>query len=153
MNTERYQYLIYSWNYGIELSDLYGQPIPYVYAEIQRRITEALLSDDRISNVTNFNFSNPQGGDVFTTFDVVTDYGIITNVSERRWENLYENMTYERIQKRILNRVKAQYDKREGSIIFDATAPIFFWIGEAYIMAEVILKETFASTASRWGLN
>lgn len=82
LNTERYQYLIYSWNYGIELADLYGQPIPYVYAEIQRRITEALLSDDRISNVTNFNFSNPQGGDVFTTFDVVTDYGVITDVSK-----------------------------------------------------------------------
>lgn len=82
LNTERYQYLIYSWNYGIELADLYGQPIPYVYAEIQRRITEALLADDRISDVTNFNFSNPQGGDVFVTFDVVTDYGIITNVSK-----------------------------------------------------------------------
>lgn len=82
LNTERYQYIIYSWNYGIELADLYGQPIPYVYAEIQRRITEALLADDRISNVTNFNFSNPQGGDVFTTFDVVTDYGVITDVSK-----------------------------------------------------------------------
>lgn len=82
LNTERYQYIIYSWNYGIELADLYGQPIPYVYAEIQRRITEALLADDRINDVTNFNFSNPQSGDVFTTFDVVTDYGIITNVSK-----------------------------------------------------------------------
>ena len=26
--TERYQYLIYSWNYGIELKDLFGKPIP-----------------------------------------------------------------------------------------------------------------------------
>lgn len=65
---------------------------------------------------------------------------------------MYENMTYERIQKRVLNRVKAQFDKREGSIIFDATAPISFELAEDYIMAEVILKETFASTASRWGL-
>lgn len=65
---------------------------------------------------------------------------------------MYENMTYERIQRRVLNRVKPQYDKREGSIIFDATAPISFELAEAYIMAEVILKETFAYTASRWGL-
>ena len=77
-----FQYLIYSWNYGIELADLYGQPIPYVYAEIQRRITEALLADDRISNVTNFEFSNPQHGDVFVTFDVVTEYGVITGVTK-----------------------------------------------------------------------
>ncbi len=41
INTERYQYIIYSWNYGIELQDLFGQPIPYVYAELQRRIEEA----------------------------------------------------------------------------------------------------------------
>ena len=48
INTERYEYIIYSWNYGIELQDLFGQPIPYVYAELQRRISEALLADDRI---------------------------------------------------------------------------------------------------------
>ena len=24
LNTERYKYIIYSWNYGIELQDLYG---------------------------------------------------------------------------------------------------------------------------------
>ena len=28
--TERYQYLIYSWNYGIELKDLFGKPIHIV---------------------------------------------------------------------------------------------------------------------------
>lgn len=65
---------------------------------------------------------------------------------------MYENMTYERIQKRVLNRVNPKFDMREGSIIFDATAPISFELAEAYIMAEVILKETFAATATRWGL-
>ena len=27
LNTERYQYPIYSWNYGVELADLFGKPI------------------------------------------------------------------------------------------------------------------------------
>lgn len=27
LNTERYQYLIYSWNYGVELMDLFGSPM------------------------------------------------------------------------------------------------------------------------------
>ena len=81
LNTERYQYLIYSWNYGIELADLFGQPIPYVYAEIQRRITEALLQDDRITDVYDFDFSNT-GGDVLCKFSVKTRYGVITNLEK-----------------------------------------------------------------------
>lgn len=58
-------------------------------------------------------------------------------------------MTYEFIEKRILSRVKNSFDKREGSIIFDSTAPIAFELAEAYIMAQVILKQTFATTADR----
>ena len=76
LNTERYKYIIYSWNYGIELEDLFGQPIPYVYAELQRRIEEALLNDDRITNVHDFDFSN-NGGDVLAVFQVDTIYGTI----------------------------------------------------------------------------
>ncbi|ERT61254.1 baseplate J/gp47 family protein [Megasphaera vaginalis (ex Srinivasan et al. 2021)] len=62
---------------------------------------------------------------------------------------MYENMTYEFIEKRVLARVKSEFDKREGSIIFDATAPVSFELAEAYIMARVILKQTFATTADR----
>lgn len=79
INTERYEYIIYSWNYGIELADLFGEPIPYVYAELQRRIQEALLYDDRITDVYDFTFSN-DGGDVFAEFSVDTIYGTINNV-------------------------------------------------------------------------
>lgn len=62
---------------------------------------------------------------------------------------MYENMTYEFLEKRILARVNNSFDKREGAIIFDATAPIAFELAEAYIMAQVILKQTFATTADR----
>ena len=81
INTERYQYLIYSWNYGIELQDLFGEPIPYVYAELQRRIEEALLNDDRITKVHNFEFSN-NGGDVMVEFDVDTIYGTLQGIKK-----------------------------------------------------------------------
>ena len=30
LSTERYQYAMYSWNYGVELLDLYGEPMTYV---------------------------------------------------------------------------------------------------------------------------
>lgn len=32
LSTERYQYVMYSWNYGIELIDLYGEPFPRLSA-------------------------------------------------------------------------------------------------------------------------
>lgn len=79
INTERYLYLIYSWNYGIELADLFGQPIPYIYAELQRRISEALLNDDRITKVYSFEFNNKRE-DVFVTFTVDTIYGTVTGL-------------------------------------------------------------------------
>lgn len=76
INTERYQYLIYSWNYGIELADLFGKPIAYCYPEIKRRITEALLQDDRIESVDSFEFSYSKG-DVIAKFKIITTEGEI----------------------------------------------------------------------------
>ena len=36
---------------------------------------------------------------------------------------MYENVTYEEILKRMLDRVPSDVDKREGSIVYDALAP------------------------------
>ena len=75
LNTERYQHIIYSWNYGIELQDLYGEPVTYVCPELQRRIEEALTQDDRIDSVDAFEFDISEKGIVKTTFTVHTIYG------------------------------------------------------------------------------
>lgn len=77
LNTERYKHVIYSWNYGVELDDLFGKPIPYVLPEIPRRITDALLQDDRIEAVTNFDLSYTKDGSVLCKFTVVTIYGTL----------------------------------------------------------------------------
>lgn len=74
VNTERYQYPIYSWNYGTELGDLIGQPIPYVLPEIKRRVTEALLQDERITAVDNWIF-DVQRGKVTVYFTAHTIFG------------------------------------------------------------------------------
>ncbi|UUV26109.1 MULTISPECIES: DUF2634 domain-containing protein [Lysinibacillus] len=58
LSTERYDHLIYTWNYGAEIAKLFGQPIPYVYSELKRLITEALTHDDRIDSVDAFSFSH-----------------------------------------------------------------------------------------------
>lgn len=75
LNTERYDYIIYSWNYGIELKDLYGMPYTYICPELERRITEALTQDDRIRSVTNFEFTLSSKNEVLVTFTVNTVYG------------------------------------------------------------------------------
>lgn len=76
LNIERYDYLIYSWNYGIELKDLFGQPTFYVMAELERRITEALTADSRITGVDNFEITR-EGKKVHAKFTVHTIFGDI----------------------------------------------------------------------------
>ena len=77
LNTERYQYIIYSWNYGIELIDLYGEPASYVVPELERRITDALSVDERIESVSDFEFDTSKKGIVAVTFTAHTIFGDI----------------------------------------------------------------------------
>lgn len=85
LSTERYRYPVYSWNYGIELEDLYGKPMDYVMSELQRRITEALTQDDRIEAVDNFEFETV-GKRILAVFIVHTIFGDTTE--EMRWSNV-----------------------------------------------------------------
>lgn len=75
LNTERYQYPIYSRNYGVELKHIYGKPVSYAVAEIERVIREALLQDDRITAVENFTFSYPDKGVIAAEFTVISTQG------------------------------------------------------------------------------
>ncbi len=62
---------------------------------------------------------------------------------------MFEDMSYEKILQRMLDRVPNMFDKREGSIIFDALAPAAMELMGMYIELENVIKETFADTASR----
>lgn len=75
MMTERYGSIIYSGDYGIELKDLFGQPVSYVCPELERRITEALTWDKRIESVDNFEFDLTKKGVVSVRFNVQTVFG------------------------------------------------------------------------------
>lgn len=77
LNTERYAYIIYSWNYGIELMDLYGKPVLLVCAEAERRIKDALSVDDRITGVDSFEFDTSVRKIVSVSFTVHSVYGDI----------------------------------------------------------------------------
>ena len=75
LNTGRYQYPVYSWDYGIELDDLFGEPADYVCAELERRVREALTADDRINSVDNFKFDLSKKKTVSAAFSVHSIYG------------------------------------------------------------------------------
>ncbi len=65
---------------------------------------------------------------------------------------MYENMTFNNILKRAMEKVSNDFDKRQGSIIYDALAPICAELAQAYIELDRVLKEGFADTASRYYL-
>ena len=60
----------------MELHDLIGKDPEYCIPEIERRIREALLQDDRITAVENFQFEVNKKK-VLTTFTVFSIYGNI----------------------------------------------------------------------------
>lgn len=62
---------------------------------------------------------------------------------------MYEAETQELILTRMLSRVSSKYDKREGSIIYDSTAPASVEFQNFFIELDTVLSEVFADTASR----
>jgi len=81
--TEQHVHLIYGRSgYGMAIEDLVGQDRFIVEAELKRRLTESLLSDDRITRIHSLHFS---GGldDLLTQLAVDTIFGEV--VWERRW--------------------------------------------------------------------
>ena len=56
LNTERYRYIIFRGTMVWNSEDLFGKPIDYVMSEVERRITEALVQDDRIDSCDSFEF-------------------------------------------------------------------------------------------------
>ncbi|MFD2704624.1 DUF2634 domain-containing protein [Salibacterium lacus] len=71
--TERFRYAIYSAAYGSELETLIGANVTdnLKNEEIPRLVREALVVDDRIADVTNFEVTRDKDA-VFVSFDVIT---------------------------------------------------------------------------------
>lgn len=72
LSTERYEYEIYPWDFGIETKDLYGMDIPYVMSEIKVRITDAITADDRFESVDDFVVRQVDKHTIHCTFTVTT---------------------------------------------------------------------------------
>ncbi len=76
LNTERFEHLIYSWDYGVEFKNLIGEKSTYVIPEVERLIKEALMQDDRIEDITDFEFTQSKNT-ITAKFKVITQNGDI----------------------------------------------------------------------------
>lgn len=61
---------------------------------------------------------------------------------------MYEEKTYEVILQQLLGRLPGTFDKREGSIIYDALAPAAAELAQMYMQLDVVLNQTFADSAT-----
>lgn len=61
---------------------------------------------------------------------------------------MFENMTYEYLLEKALEKVPNDMDKREGSVIYDAIAPAMAELADAYTYLEMTLNEAFGITAT-----
>lgn len=65
---------------------------------------------------------------------------------------MYENKDFDSIMEEMLASVSDKLDKREGSVIYDAIAPMAMELAQAYIDMDMILNEAYADTASYYYL-
>lgn len=83
LSTERNMYPAIGHNFGIELEDLIGQDRAYVTAQLKKRITEAVMVDDRITGIGSFSFSSQRGSDSLSVdFVVETVLGKVNMTTE-----------------------------------------------------------------------
>ncbi|MFD2254768.1 DUF2634 domain-containing protein [Lactococcus formosensis subsp. bovis] len=73
--TDRFVFEIYSDQYGNDLNDLIGKDIPFVKTAVENVIKEALLSDDRIDDVTIDSVEQTDRQTLSVSFTVSTLFG------------------------------------------------------------------------------
>lgn len=81
LNTDRFNYIIYSWNYGNELNKLVGEGITYAIPEIERYIKECLSVDNRVNLIHSFEFKRLYKDVLLVTFVVDNIYNEPININ------------------------------------------------------------------------
>lgn len=74
LSSERFHYMVYSWLYGTETQGLIGEDTAFIRSELKRRVSEALLQDDRINAIEDMQVT-VDGDRVLARFTVVSLFG------------------------------------------------------------------------------
>ena len=77
--TFRYAHPIYTWDYGQDINELIGQgyEVDYIKSEVERRVTECLLINERIRRCQGFEV-NLTNDTLYITFTAETTFGEVT---------------------------------------------------------------------------
>lgn len=81
LGTQKFDYPIYSFSYGVDWRSLVGQPREYYRPEAKRMIEETLMEDDRIEEISNFKFEFGFNS-CHISFDVISKFGNYTQEVE-----------------------------------------------------------------------
>ncbi len=74
--TQRLAFVVYNWDYGVDLENVMKQPTRAVTeAELEKEITEALMTDPRTAEVKNFTFEW-SGDELTVSFIIVNAAGV-----------------------------------------------------------------------------
>lgn len=80
--TERFENIIYTDAYGVELKRFIGRDIDFIKSDIERTITETILIDDRFIEVLSFVSEERDSSTLDIRFEVRTVYGDVRVDSE-----------------------------------------------------------------------
>lgn len=81
LNVERFRWQIYSPYSGMQWRGLIGEDPGYVAAELQRRIRDALMMDDRVTGIKDFKYSIADDA-LTASLTVTTVYGDVQTTTE-----------------------------------------------------------------------
>jgi hypothetical protein len=84
-DTERFAYVIYTENYGIEFDSLPGESMDFVLGIFESRCREAIFSDDRTLSVENFQITPIDKESIVVSMTINTIHGIIPYRRELRF--------------------------------------------------------------------
>lgn len=65
---------------------------------------------------------------------------------------MFEVYDFDTLMENMLSNISSRFDKREGSVIYDALAPAALELSNFYIALDMVLDEVFADTASYYYL-
>lgn len=77
LSTDKYAFEIYDWRYGNDLAKLIGGSYDYAVTRIPNIMKEALLVDDRILDIREFQFTRVSVDTLHVSCSVDTVYGVI----------------------------------------------------------------------------
>lgn len=78
LETERFKYLIYDWEYGIELVDLIGKEKNYIVADLKRRFEEAIVQYPYVLGILDFEIETVDTETIQVVFKIMTTHGELT---------------------------------------------------------------------------